>query len=136
MAHGVMDKTTALRMYLDGKSVNEIADILGISYPTVYAWYKDEHWNNKKERVKDRLQEAVIDDLVEYKRKKIDELEHMVNFLMKEMETCKNPTKDKLANNIIELQKIIMGVQGIQVEGKKVSVEHGGKINIKLEDLV
>jgi predicted transcriptional regulator len=137
MAYGVTDKATALKMYLDGKSVNEIAEILGLAYPTVYDWYKNDKWAKKKERVNDKLQEAVIDDLVEYKKKKLEELEYMVQFLNKEMETCKNPTKDKLANNIIELQKLIMSIQGIQIDSSKsIKVEHGGKINVKLEDLV
>jgi uncharacterized protein YjcR len=136
MAYGVGDKATALKMYLDGKSVTEISKILGITYHNVLNWSKEDDWARKKEKVVDKLQEAVIEDLVAYKRKKITELEGMVSFLLKEMENSKNPTKDKLANSIVELQKLILGIQGISVDSKNVKVEHEGKINLKLEDLL
>ncbi|WP_010249248.1 hypothetical protein [Acetivibrio cellulolyticus] len=130
------DKALALSMWLSGKDFRTIETEMGINKLTLIRWSEKDNWNGKKEEHLNLLNKSAVEDIAAFKLKMINQLEGLRDILMEDSKLCKAPTKDKIVNNILDLNKQLLLLRGIPTDISKVESKVDIKKTVKLEDLV
>ena len=136
MKYSVRERNTCMTLYLNGKISREIQKITNIPASTIDSWITKYNWKQKEQEVQQKLAEKTVDDIAEFRTQMIQDLESQIECIQSDLKMCKNPTSDKLYNVLLEYQKLLLSLKGVQLTQSKTTVEHTGKIGIKLEDLI
>jgi hypothetical protein len=130
------DKALTLSMWLSGKDFRTIESETGINKLTLIRWSEKDNWSGKKEEHLKLLNQSAVEDIAQFKLKMVNQLEGLRDILMEDFKSCKAPTKDKIVNNILDLNKQLLLLRGIPTDISKVDSRIDIKSTIKLEDLV
>lgn len=136
MRYSVRERNVCMVLYIEGKSAQEIQMITNIPADTIYEWSSKYNWKQKALAVEEKVTEKAIDDIAEFRTQFIQELETQIETLKSDIKLSKNPTSDKLYHVLLKSQEMLLALKGIQLTQSKTTVEHTGRIGIKLEDLV
>ena len=130
------DKALALSLWLSGKEYREISEQIGVTPKTLVAWSEKENWTEKKEAHMNLLNKSAVEDIIEFKQKMITQLEGLRDILMEDFKNCKAPTKDKVVQNVIEINKQLLLLRGLPTDISKVENKVEVKQVRRLEDLI
>jgi transposase len=129
-----------MKLYISGMNAENIQNATDIPASTITEWITKYQWVQLKEEAEEqitsKLTEKAIDDIAEYRSQTIKDLEELVEDVKSQIKLSKNPTSDKLHKVLQDYQTMILSLKGIQLNQTKTTVEHTGKISVKLEDLV
>jgi hypothetical protein len=130
------DKALALSMWLSGKDFREIEKDTGINKLTLIRWSEKDNWTEKKEAHLELLNKSAVEDISSFKLKMITQLEVLRDTLLEDFKDCKAPTKDKVVQNILEINKQLLLLRGLPTDISKVESKVEIKKCVKLEDLI
>lgn len=130
------DKALALSMWLSGKDFREIEKDTGINKLTLIRWSEKDNWTEKKEAHLELLNKSAVEDISSFKLKMITQLEVLRDTLLEDFKDCKAPTKDKVVQNILEINKQLLLLRGLPTDISKVESKVDIKKCVKLEDLI
>jgi|LSQX01.2.fsa_nt_gb hypothetical protein len=136
MAYSNADKAMALSLWLAGKDYRDIEEQTGIHRNTLINWANDGDWEKRKEEHLSLMEKTAIQDIADFKLDMIKQLETLREALIDDFKLSKNPTKDKIVSNIIEINKQILLIRGIPTEISKTENRHKIETMVRLEDLV
>lgn len=127
------ERAIALALHLNGKTYTEISDIVGVDEATLSRWSQKYGWDEKRKQHMELLETKAIEDITDFKVRMIKQLESLRDMLFEDVKLCKNPTKDKVIGEIVNINKQILLLQGLPTEISKTESKVEVK-PMKLED--
>lgn len=134
--YSTRDRAVCMKLYCEGNSIEKVSELAGVPYPTVRSWASKYNWQKSEALAQEKVAAKVIDSVVDVKLQMLMQIKDEIAEVKASIAEARNPTKDKLYQVLQKYEEMAMALMGIQLNQSKTTVEHTGKIDIKLEDLL
>lgn len=134
--YSIRARATCMKLYCEGNSIEKVSELAGVPYPTVRSWASKYNWHKSEALAQEKVAAKVIDSVVDVKLQMLMQIKDEIAEVKASIAEARNPTKDKLYQVLQKYEEMAMALMGIQLNQSKTTVEHTGKIDIKLEDLL